>query len=327
MRKIVSLVLAVTVALTSSCAVAFATDGASKHIDKCSINAMTDSEDALTYVCEGRGHENVVRVKTDLIGYNIVMPSDFTFSQNKSTTKLLDNALKTKEINKIYVEKENLCYNGIEAENLKTTVVITDTLIKRIPFRYELPEGCNLIQNDDLFEIVNANGEHFGVVEMTETTDAAGNMIETHYELIGNTIVQTIVPNEYTQYPICLTAVNHPDKVYTDELTKSQAREVAQYIYDSYQNEELVATAISFILGGGGLKGAISVPCFIAGGLTWVAASTDMKKAKARYKLYNDKVNEMNKRDILEVKTTLRWQRHGSNDGRYRIYNEILTIL
>lgn len=54
---------------------------------------------------------------------------------------------------------------------------------------------------------------------------------------------------------------------------------------------------------------------------------TFVKRLKARKSLYNSKYTNMGADDKLKVVSVRRWQPHGSNDGRYVLKKETLTIV
>lgn len=73
----------------------------------------------------------------------------------------------------------------------------------QIRFDTSIPNGALLeLADDGSIDAIGQDGLPIGTFEIPWAKDASGNSVETFYELDGNTIVQTIVPEDGTQYPI-----------------------------------------------------------------------------------------------------------------------------
>lgn len=198
-------------------------------------------------------------------------------------------------------------------------------------FEYDLPDGYTMVKDSDYNDaynygdvyILDENDEIICTLQAPQAVDVNGNNVDCSYDVQGNKLIQTITPNINNSFPIIIKSDAHPDVTRTATITKSKVNSIITRINQDIESTNIAAYWIvrSTKLFFGSYAADINAIT------SWLIKPTHIKKLKARKSLYVGKRNNMGTGDKLKVVTVLKWKRHGSHDGAYRIYSEKLTIV
>lgn len=133
---------------------------------------------------------------------------------------------------------------GVSLIGNKTLVEIKNASApKQYSFRYDLPNGYRMMKSEDYFYeqkkvadqdkedlvlekgwiyILDGNDEIVAVIDPAEATDADGNSVRTHYDLVGSSLVQVINFDENTSFPVTATpTATRPTNHKIEDATES----------------------------------------------------------------------------------------------------------
>lgn len=242
---------------------------------------------------------------------------------------------------KLAIEDIQEVQGGESFESLHQSIIIqSEEGIREYSQNYTLPEGYYLIKaeeyyandkdaieaNEDCIFIINDKEEIIDVIELGVATDADGKSIAVNYEIEENQLIQAVDADEDVHFPIIIPLVDHPNKKKEVTLTYSGTQKIINQIQSDIDDANNLTGSFTYwvVNGAAGIVfGAYGLA--LDGITTWIVKSSHINRLTARKSMYETEFDKMRSVDGLSVITTLKWQRHGSNDGRYVIYKEFLN--
>ena len=226
---------------------------------------------------------------------------------------------------KLAIEDIQEVQGGESFESLHQSIIIqSEEGIREYSQNYTLPEGYYLIKAEEYY--ANDKEEIIDVIELGVATDADGKSIAVNYEIKENQLIQSVDADEDVHFPIIIPLVDHPNKKKEVTLTYSGTRKIINQIQADIDDANNLTGSFTYwvVNGAAGIVfGAYGLA--LDGITTWIVKSSHINRLTARKSMYETEFDKMRSADGLSVITTLKWQRHGSNDGRYVIYKEFLN--
>lgn len=233
MKKMLCSMLCFALFLTSASA-AFATDGAIPSV----------KEDKSAELIEEVVKSGILEAsKAAIVDLAMIQPKEIKAGKEAvmEGNSILPDRNTNVDISVSPLQKEEA---GVSLIGNKTLVEIKNASApKQYSFRYDLPNGYRMMKSEDYFYeqkkaadqdeedlmleqgwiyILDGNDEIVAVIDPAEATDADGNSVRTHYDLVGTSLVQVIDFDANTSFPVTATpTATRPTNHKIEDATES----------------------------------------------------------------------------------------------------------
>ncbi|WP_425757249.1 hypothetical protein ACPW7J_06260 [Ihubacter sp. rT4E-8] len=255
-----------------------------------------------------RSGDEVISFKGEAFGIiKKTLPKDFSDIKSVQTSNgtIVYNSNRSSMALSVQVIEEPVDFSYIQS-----TVILKDfSAPKSFSYQYNLPEGYQLVRDSEYglesgkqstgaIFVVNAYNEVINVIELMPAVDANGKKVEADYVLKDTTLSMRIKPDTNTTYPIIVPLVDHPNRIKTTYMTKSEVLDVRNKFKTSTESNAF-SYLISVVLS---LVKDMSIVGIAWGTVTFMGTQYNSKKFETWDKFYVEF-----KKNYAKIDATYKW--------------------